>query len=191
MKEQNKPPFDQRGAKGKRKKSRKRGNQSNNSKSPEPSNQVPKRNLRPWIIAAVVVAAVIAIPLLAKMAARRTAPADDINNTGQTSPRYTRPIFLDIGTTTCAPCKAMLGVMSELKEQFPGKLEVQFINVNEDRDAARRYGITIIPAQIFYSPEGKELYRHTGFFSTKDVVAKWRELGYDLVGTGAGGEVNK
>jgi len=183
MKEQIKPSLDKLGSKGKRKKSRKRGSKDNQLKVQAPESKDTKKKFRLWIVVAVVVA-VISIPLLVKVAQRKTVPAGDLNNTTQTSPRAVRPKFLDIGTTTCAPCKAMLGVMSELKQWLPGKLEVQFINIHEDRDAPRRYGISVIPAQIFYSPEGKELYRHTGFISSLEVVAKWKELGYDLVGKG-------
>ena len=41
-------------------------------------------------------------------------------------------------------------------------------------------GISIIPTQIFYDASGKELYRHEGFFSKEDILAKWKEFGVDL-----------
>jgi thioredoxin 1 len=74
----------------------------------------------------------------------------------------------------------MLVVMQELRTGFPKQLEVQFINVHENPDALNAHGVSVIPAQIFYTNDGRELFRHTGFFSTQDIVAKWRELGYDL-----------
>ena len=71
-------------------------------------------------------------------------------------------------------------LMSELEAQYPGGLKVEFVNVKEQAGALERYGIKVIPAQIFYSPDRKELYRHTGVMRTRDVVAKWVELGYDV-----------
>jgi hypothetical protein len=29
-------------------------------------------------------------------------------------------------------------------------------------------------------PDGKELYRHEGFFSKKDILAKWKQFGFDI-----------
>ncbi|PLX84252.1 MAG: thioredoxin, partial [Desulfuromonas sp.] len=34
------------------------------------------------------------------------------------------------------------------------------------------------PTQIFYAPDGSELYRHTGFYGREEILAKWQELGY-------------
>jgi hypothetical protein len=38
----------------------------------------------------------------------------------------------------------------------------------------------MIPTQIFYDASGKERFRHEGFFSKEDILAKWTELGIDL-----------
>jgi thioredoxin 1 len=40
----------------------------------------------------------------------------------------------------------------------------------------------VIPTQIFYNAEGKELFRHVGFFGKEDILAKWKELGVKLGG---------
>ena len=45
---------------------------------------------------------------------------------------------------------------------------------------ARLYGIEMIPTQIFYDANGKELFRHIGFFAKDDILAKWKELGVEL-----------
>jgi thioredoxin 1 len=50
-------------------------------------------------------------------------------------------------------------------------------------DAAKQYGIEVIPTQIFYDATGKELFRHIGFFGKEDILAKWKELGVDLKAT--------
>jgi len=39
-----------------------------------------------------------------------------------------------------------------------------------------------IPTQIFFGPEGKELWRHVGFLAKDDILAKWREFGHDFTG---------
>jgi len=44
-----------------------------------------------------------------------------------------------------------------------------------------KYNINLIPTQIFFNADGKELFRHEGFFSKEDILAKWKELGVELV----------
>ena len=90
------------------------------------------------------------------------------------------PRLLDLGSTSCIPCKMMIPVLDELKKTYPGKLQVDFINVNEDRAAAQQYGIDTIPTQIIFDGSGKELYRHIGFYSKDDILAKLKELGVKL-----------
>jgi thioredoxin 1 len=90
------------------------------------------------------------------------------------------PKLLDLGAGKCIPCKMMFPVLDELKKEYAGKLEVEFIDVWKNPDAGKQYGIEVIPTQIFFDANGKELFRHIGFFAKADILAKWKELGVDL-----------
>jgi thioredoxin 1 len=91
-----------------------------------------------------------------------------------------RPRLLDLGATTCIPCKKMIPVLEELKTEYKGRLDVEFLDVFRLPGVADQYGVQSIPAQIFFDASGKELYRHQGFFAKEDILKKWRELGIDL-----------
>jgi thioredoxin 1 len=90
------------------------------------------------------------------------------------------PKLLDLGADKCIPCKMMAPILERLKKEYAGQLEVEFIDVWKNPDAGRPYGITVIPTQIFFAADGKEVYRHTGFYSQADILAKWKELGVEL-----------
>jgi thioredoxin 1 len=90
------------------------------------------------------------------------------------------PRLVDLGATKCIPCKLMAPVLEELKKEYAGKLQVDFIDVWEKPEAGKPYNIEVIPTQIFFDANGKELYRHIGFFAKADILAKWKELGVDL-----------
>ena len=90
------------------------------------------------------------------------------------------PRLVDLGATKCIPCKMMAPILDDLKTNYVGQLDVQFIDVWEKPDEAKKHGINIIPTQIFYDAAGKELFRHEGFFSRVDILAKWKEFGVDL-----------
>ena len=88
------------------------------------------------------------------------------------------PLLLDLGSTTCVPCKAMAPILEEMSETFAGQFDVRFEDVKKDAALARTHGVRIIPTQIFFDERGKELSRHQGFFSREDMLATWEELGY-------------
>ena len=90
------------------------------------------------------------------------------------------PKLLDLGAGKCVPCKMMAPILEEMKTDFAGTLEVEFIDVWKNPDAGKQYGIEVIPTQIFYDATGKELFRHIGFFAKDNILAKWKELGVDL-----------
>ena len=98
----------------------------------------------------------------------------------RTAPTTGLPKLIDLGAGKCIPCKKMAPILEELKEQYAGVLEVEFIDVWRNPGAGDQYGIQLIPTQIFYDAGGKELFRHEGFFSKEDILAKWKELGVNL-----------
>ena len=137
------------------------------------------------LVAAALSAVVIAVPLYLK---RRPAPvAAHAEPVAAVASARRLPRLVDLGTTSCAPCKAMLGVVAELERSYTGQLAVEFVNVQQDEEAGRKYGVEVIPTQVFLDPDGKELFRHTGFYATEAIVAKWRELGYPLDRRSIGG----
>lgn len=91
------------------------------------------------------------------------------------------PRLLDLGAGKCVPCKMMAPILEELKEEYKNQFEVVFIDVWENPAEAQKYGIKLIPTQIFFDHKGNERFRHEGFFSREDILAKWKALGVDLM----------
>jgi thioredoxin 1 len=121
------------------------------------------------IVAGAVVLKQIQRPSAAQVAAVPAAPST-----------VKLPKLLDLGAGKCIPCKAMAPILEDLKKEYAGQLHVEFIDVWQNPDAAKQYGVEIIPLQIFYNADGKELFRHTGFFSKEDILGKWKEFGVNL-----------
>jgi thioredoxin 1 len=96
------------------------------------------------------------------------------------------PRLLELGADTCIPCKAMVPVLDALRREYPGHLQVDFIDVLKHPDQAAPYHIYAMPTQIFFDASGRERYRHLGFFSKEDILATWRTLGVRLDASGKG-----
>ena len=88
------------------------------------------------------------------------------------------PMLLDLGAGTCIPCKEMQPILEKLKAEYGGKVTVQVVDVYEHQDWAQKYRIYLIPTQIFLDPQGKELFRHEGFFSREEILGKFKEFGW-------------
>lgn len=102
------------------------------------------------------------------------APSDVLpGGTGNGLPR-----LVDLGAHKCIPCKMMAPILEELTKEYAGRMVVEFIDVWENPAAGQKYGVRMIPTQIFYDRAGKELFRHEGFMSKEDILAKWREFGH-------------
>ena len=92
------------------------------------------------------------------------------------------PRLVDLGAGKCIPCKMMQPVLAELTRDYAGQLEVVFIDVWENADAGAKHGVRLIPTQIFYAPDGKELARHEGFMTKAAILAQWQALGFSFQG---------
>ena len=129
---------------------------------------------------AVVVALVVVVGVLLLMKRGGAAPDAGRTTTGPGAAGAGLPRLLELGSTTCVPCKMMAPILEELKEEYAGRLHVEFIDVWKDPKSGKGYGIKLIPTQIFFDAWGKERWRHEGFISKADILAKWKELGVSL-----------
>ena len=107
----------------------------------------------------------------------RSPPPDPQAGPGRSSRAHAIPRLVDVGAGKCIPCKAMAPILENLKAEYAGQFEVQFVDVWQDPDAARPYRIKMIPTQIFYGADGRELARHEGFMSKDEILAQWRAVG--------------
>ena len=139
-----------------------------------------------WIVLALAVAGVLVIKNVGKKKSSPI-PVANMSPTGVAATSVNAgmqekalPRLVDLGAGKCIPCKMMAPILEDLKMTLVGKLDVQFIDVWQNPDAGKKYGINLIPTQIFYDAQGKELFRHEGFFGKDDILAKWKEFGVDL-----------
>jgi thioredoxin 1 len=128
---------------------------------------------------AVIVIAVVA--LVAGIAWFRTtrAPTAAVPpTTSAPAPSERRlPRVVDLGADKCIPCKQLAPILEELKKEYAGRVTVEFIDVWKNPDAGTPYKIKLIPTQIFFDADGKEVWRHEGFLPKADFIAKFAELG--------------
>ncbi len=92
------------------------------------------------------------------------------------------PTMVDFWSPTCPPCRQMIPLLHELEEEYAHAFKLVKVDVSlpENQSLAIQNQIQYIPTQIFYDENGKQLFRHTGFFSKEQILSKWEELGYKM-----------
>jgi len=123
-------------------------------------------------IAIVIIVCLLAVAAI--LAGKNQEPAD----TTAGSVDSDLPRLLDLGSHSCTPCQMMIPELDTLSNDYAGVVEVEFIDVNENPNAAESYGIRLIPTQIIFDAQGEELFRHEGYISCEDMTEKLVEFGY-------------
>lgn len=79
--------------------------------------------------------------------------------------------FIELGSVNCIPCKQMQPVMKAIEAKYGGQVKVIFYDVwtKEQRPYADKYGIKLIPTQVFLDENGKEFHRHEGFYPEAEI----------------------
>jgi thioredoxin 1 len=77
--------------------------------------------------------------------------------------------FLELGSTTCVPCKMMEPVLESIREKYGDQIEVIFHDVKKDKEIALKYQIRMIPTQVFLDENGIEIHRHLGFYPEEQI----------------------
>ncbi len=88
-----------------------------------------------------------------------------------------KPTVVDLGARTCVQCKKMAPILETLSKEYQGRANVLFIDVRTDQVAAQNMRVQMIPTQIFFNTQGKEVHRHTGFMDKADIVKGLKAAG--------------
>lgn len=80
-----------------------------------------------------------------------------------------KPSLIEFGATGCVPCDMMQPILDKLRKTHADRLNVVFVHVGQEKVLAARFGIRSIPVQVFYDPNGNEVFRHEGFFAEAEV----------------------
>jgi thioredoxin 1 len=87
--------------------------------------------------------------------------------------------FIELGSVNCIPCKMMKPVMDAVEKEYAGQVKVIFYDVwtKAGEPYAKKYGIRAIPTQVFLDADGKEYFRHQGFFPKEELVKILKQKG--------------
>ncbi len=100
----------------------------------------------------LLIVAALAVAVIAAVALKKNKPSADAANPPATAvaslapadPASPAPVanvklpkLLDLGAGKCIPCRMMAPILEELKKEYAGKMNVEFIDVWVNPDAAK------------------------------------------------------
>jgi len=88
-----------------------------------------------------------------------------------------KPSLIEFGASGCVPCDMMQPILDKLRKTHADRLNVVFVHVGQEKVLAARFGIRSIPVQVFYDPNGNEVFRHEGFFAEAEVNKILAQIG--------------
>ena len=79
--------------------------------------------------------------------------------------------FIELGSVRCIPCQKMQEVIKKTEEKYPTQVKTIFYDVwtKEGKPFGEQYKIDLIPTQIFLDQDGKEYFRHEGYFEFEEL----------------------
>ncbi|MCL5058198.1 MAG: thioredoxin [Actinobacteria bacterium] len=81
-----------------------------------------------------------------------------------------KPVLVDFWAPWCGPCRSLAPVIEEITKEFEGRVKVGKVNVDNNQELARKYGIMSIPTLVIFK-NGQVVEQMVGF-TQKSVLAK-------------------
>jgi thioredoxin 1 len=79
------------------------------------------------------------------------------------------PTMADFGLGTCKACQAMEPILKQAAQDYQGRASIVFVELDKHPDLARDYRIAVMPTQIFFDADGKQVSSHMGYMDRAEI----------------------
>jgi len=118
----------------------------------------------------------LAAILCMSLAAEGPVPALDPAGLSQilTSKKWT---VIEFGGPTCIPCVKMQPVLADLQQTFGTRAQIRNFYVTQHPKEAQAHKIMVMPTQVIFDPNGKEVARHIGYWPKDEFLTALAKAG--------------
>lgn len=116
------------------------------------------------------------VPAPAASAGAPAGRASSADDAVQRVLREGKPTVAEFGANACAACREMKPVLQALRREHGERIAVVDVDLIAQREHnyIQRYGIQLMPTQIFFDAQGREIGRNLGKLSGEQILARLR-----------------
>ena len=89
--------------------------------------------------------------------------------------KSTLPVLVDFTAVWCGPCKMLEPVVTQLSQEWDGKVKVVKLDVDDSANLAVQYGVMGVPTLILFI-DGKPVQRLTGYQPKDRIQSKFNSF---------------
>lgn len=78
------------------------------------------------------------------------------------------PVLVDFWATWCGPCMMLAPVLQKIAEKYEGKIKVVKINVDEEIELSKNFGIISIPTLMLFN-NGEMIKKTLGYMEQPEI----------------------
>ena len=123
-------------------------------------------------LAVMAVVGAAAYSLTLRALAPRAQSVAGAGDAVQQARRLGKPMVAEFGANSCDNCRAMKPVLRALAREHGERITVVDIDLRKTTGYASRYQIQLIPTQVFFDAQGREIGRHAGLISGDEILAR-------------------
>ena len=132
---------------------------------------------RRGLVAAVLGFAVVAGAISYVLIERSTALAPEVQYAAeadevQRALLLGKPAVIEFGSNACASCREMKPILEALQREQGERISVLNIDILKTRGYISRYKIQLMPTQVFFDAQGREIGRNMGKVSAGEILAR-------------------
>lgn len=132
---------------------------------------------RAWLVGAGTLAALAGLFAYLALRPATPAPADVVvaqsgEDAVQLALARGKPVVAEFGSVSCVSCREMKPILAELQRAHGEKLTVVDIDVLKERQYLAHYRIQLMPTQVFFDAQGREIGRHMGKISGDEMLIR-------------------
>jgi thioredoxin 1 len=79
------------------------------------------------------------------------------------------PVLVDFKADWCGPCKSMIPILKDVKQQLKETISIIKIDVDKNPSLASQYQIRGVPTLIIFK-EGKEVWKQSGVVQGNQLI---------------------
>lgn len=84
-------------------------------------------------------------------------------------------VVVDFFANWCGPCRMLSPILDEVKEDLGDKVEIYKVNVDDEENLAREFGVMSIPC-VFFFKNGEMVGKQVGLVSKDMLISKIQSL---------------